>query len=133
MEEFTINCTGDVVTGDVIRFEESVFGGSHRKPKYLGTRIVEAEVLNDSYGERKQQHTFSLLVLASTGTQALSPGARTTRKGRNVYRNGTMRKPWTDESARGAARQEKHARGDRARAARDERRELQLGGLYDGR
>lgn len=130
MEEFGINCTGDVVTGDVIRFEESVFGGSHRKPKYLGTRVVEAEVLGDSYGERKQQHTFSLLILASTGTQALTPGTRTTRKGRNVYRNGTTRRPWVDESAREAARQEKHARGDTARSARAARREAELVGAF---
>ena len=121
MSEFTINCTGDVVTGDHIRFSEGVFSGSYRKPKYQGERIIEALVVRDSYGEAKQQHTFTLEVTASKGKDALPVGKTICRKGRNVYRNGTQRKPWADETQRGEALEEKHQRGDNARAARQHR------------
>lgn len=121
--DYKINCTGDVVTGDTIRFEESVFGGTHRKPKFLGTRVIEAQVIKDSYGAGKQQHTFTLLIIRGEGEQPLEAGAKTTRKGRNVYRNGTWRKPWADENAREALLNEKHERGAEARSIRDARRE----------
>ena len=124
--EFPVDATGDVVVGDTIRFTEGVFGGSFRNPKYLGTRTVEAEVTKDSYGEAKQQHTFTLRILASEGYDALEAGKTTRRKGRNVYRNGTARKQWDDENARQKALDEKHARGDIARAERGVRR----GDLY---
>lgn len=116
--DYSIPCTGDVCAGDIILFSEAVFGGSYRKPRFLGERRIAAEVVGDSYGGAKQQHTFSLVVLASDGFDPLSPGARTTRKGRNVYRNGTSRRPWADETARRATLDEKHARGDAAREAR---------------
>lgn len=123
--DYPVNCTGDVVTGDTILFSEAVFGGSFRKPKFLGQRRVVALVLRDSYGAGRQQHTFTIEVLASDGVDALAAGGRTTRKGRNVYRSGTWRQPWADEAARRQTAAEKHARGDAARAARAIRREEQ--------
>lgn len=119
---FTYDCTGDVCRGDVILFTEAVFGGSYRKPRFLGERRVAARVVGDSYGAQRQQHTFTLEVLASEGTEPLEAGIRTRRKGRNVYRNDCRRMPWADEAARRAPLDEKHARGDAARAERDERR-----------
>lgn len=119
---FEYDCTGDVCRGDVILFTEAVFGGSYRKPRFLGERRIVARVIGDSYGAQRQQHTFTLEVLASEGVQPLEVGIRTTRKGRNVYRNECRRLPWADEAARRAALDEKHARGDAARAERDERR-----------
>lgn len=119
---FTIDCRGDACTGDVILFIEGVFGGSFRKPKFLGERRVVARIVKDSYGSAKQQHTFTLEVIDSDGVDALIAGAKTTRKGRNIYRNGTTRQPWTDEAEREAALDDKHQRGDNARAARDERK-----------
>jgi hypothetical protein len=92
-EAFSINTTGDVVTGDVIQWEEGVFTSSKR-PKFLGNRTVRAVVVKDSYGSDKQQHTFTILPLSSSGTQPIAVGKQTTRKGRNIYRNGTMRMPW---------------------------------------
>lgn len=121
--DFAVNATGDVVTGDVIRFTEGVFT-SGRKPSYKGDRTITARVLKDSYGADKQQHTFSLLVLNADGVEAdkYPAGSKTTRKGRNIYRNGTMRQKWVDESARSSTANEKHARGDEARRQRDLRR-----------
>jgi hypothetical protein len=122
MSNFTIDCTGDACKGDVIRFTEAVFGGSYKRPTHLGDRVIEAEIVADSYGADRQQHTFTLLVLASSGAETLAAGVKTRRKGRNVYRNGTHRQPWANEAARKAALGEKHSRGDDARAARDERK-----------
>lgn len=113
-----IDCTGDVVTGDTIKFTEGVFAGSYRKPNYQGERTLEAEVIKDSYGDLKQQHTFTLKVLKSEGYQPFDAGKIIRRKGRNIYRNGTKRKLWEDESLRYQAQAEKHSRGDVARRER---------------
>ena len=75
--QFCIDATGDVVSGDRIRFAEAVFTGSHRKPKFAGERIIEAAVVADSYGSEKQQHTFSLVVLESWGVDSIAPGTKT--------------------------------------------------------
>lgn len=122
---FTLACTGDVCSGDAILFTEAVFGGSYRTPKFIGERRIAARIVNDSYGAHKQQHTFSLVVIASDGVEPLVAGTATRRKGRNVYRNGVMRQPWADEEARRAALHDKHARGDAARAARQARKDEQ--------
>lgn len=125
---YKLNATGDVVAGDVIKFDEGVFGGSYKKPTFKGMRTIEARVLAESYGAAKQQHTFTLEILKSNGVEGnkYNPGDRTTRKGRNIYRNGTWRKEWKDEELRKQVADEKHSRGDRARAWRDERRSLNL-------
>ena len=120
-KEFSINCTGDVVTGDTIEFSEGVFGGSHRNPSFLGDRVIQSLVTKDSYGAAKQQHTFTIEVLASTGVRPLEAGTKTTRKGRNIYRNGTKRMAWSDESLRGIVADAEHKRGDKARINRDAR------------
>lgn len=123
-KDFTRTCTGDVCAGDVILFEEAVFGGSHRSPKFMGNRTIAAKVLRDSYGGGKQQHTFVMEVIWSDGLDPLRAGTQFRRRGRNVYRNGTLRLPWDDEAQRQVALTEKHERGERARAARRLRREL---------
>lgn len=119
--EIYIDCTGDVVKGDIIKFTEGVFVGNYRNSVYTGDRTITAEVTNDSYGADKQQHTFSLLIIRSEGEDPLQPGQKTRRKGRNVYRNGTERAKWKDESQRREAADEKHGRGDAARAVRRNR------------
>ena len=119
---FRIDCTGDVVNGDRIRWSEAVFSGSHRKPTFEGERTIEAEVVADSYGAAKQQHTFSLLVVRAEGTSAPSPGERIRRKGRNIYRNGCYRAVWKNEATRRKSQDEKHNRGEAARATRESRR-----------
>jgi len=118
---FTIDCTGDVVAGDVILFTEAVFTGSYKKPKFAGERRIAAEVIRDSYGAAKQQHTFTLKVLWSDGVQPLEAGTQTTRKGRNIYRQWTLRQRWDDEEARTQKADEKHLRGAAARKLRDMR------------
>lgn len=120
---FSLSCTGDVCRGDTILFTEAVFSGSFRRPHYDGDRRIVAKVLSDSYGDKKQQHTFTLLVIASDGVDPIAPDTRIKRKGRNIYRKGTTRLRWENEADRKAALDEKHGRGSQARAERSERRE----------
>lgn len=113
MTQFTINCTGNCVVGDFVQFERAVFTGSYPKARFSHNETIEGEITKESYGASKQQHTFTIRL----------PNGDTTRiKGRNLYRNGTMRKPWADENERLEALKEKYARGDAARAARYSRR-----------
>jgi hypothetical protein len=116
-----IDATGDVVSGDVIKFSEAVFSGSYKNAKFEGNRIIVAKIIKDSYGSEKQQHTFTIQILDSSGFKPLSIGTKTTRKGRNIYRNKVERMLWKDESQRDKAADEKHGRGDIARALRSRR------------
>jgi hypothetical protein len=111
--EYHTNCTGDACLGDEVRFERAVFTGSYRAAKFAGYELITGVIVNDSYGAEKQQHTFTLL---------LPDGSKARIKGRNLYANGLYRKLWADESKRILALNEKHARGDKARNARDIRR-----------
>jgi hypothetical protein len=106
---YIIDCTGDAVLGDELTFERAVFIGSYPNAKFSHNETVEAVVISESYGAKKQQHTFTLL---------LPNGEKTMIKGRNLYRNGVFRKPWFDESKREEALKEKHRRGDLARTER---------------
>ena len=116
-EIYCIVCTGDAVTGDEIRFERATFSGSFRNARFAGFEKITGKIIKDSYGRDKQQHTFTL---------ELENGSKMVIKGRNLYSNGTYRKPWADEPLRDKAADEKHARGDRARAAREIRRSGQF-------
>ena len=120
----------DVVAGDAIEFREEVRAGGWRNPQRLGERLVRGRVLRDSYGERRQQHTFMIEVERSTGADALEPGAVIRRRAGNLYRHGTRRAPWSDENARKEALAETHARGDRAGLERGREDEDMSGARY---
>lgn len=95
-----IACTGDACQGDVVGWTETVFDGSFRRPKPAGERTIVASITADSYGGWKQQHTFTLVVIAAVGHGAPPPGTKIRRKGRNLYRRGTWRAAWEDEPKR---------------------------------
>ena len=116
-EIYNIDCTGDCVVSDEVRFERATFSGSFRNARFAGFEQITGKIINDSYGRNKQQHTFTL---------ELADGSKTTIKGRNLYANGAWRRAWEDESQRGAVADEKHQRGDRARAAREIRKSEQF-------
>lgn len=119
---FSQDCTGDVCQGDEILFTEAVFGAYSRKgATVLGHRRIAAVVVNDSYGAAKQQHTFTLKIIGSDGYDPIRRGTVIRRKGRNVYKNGTMRR-MRDVDDRAESLNEKHARGDQARTARSFRK-----------
>jgi hypothetical protein len=114
---YIIDCTGDAVAGDEVTFDRAVFVGSYPNSKFSHNETVEAIIVAESYGEKKQQHTFTL---------ELPNGKKTRIKGRNLYRNELFRKPWASESKRVEALQEKHQRGDLARTERIIRKELSI-------
>jgi len=109
---YTACCTGDAVVGDEVRFEKTTFTGGFRNAQFSGFEKITGKIVKDSYGADRQQHTFTI---------ALEGGGELRIKGRNLYANGTYRKLWADESSRQAAANEKHARGNSARAVRAER------------
>jgi len=110
---YKINCTGDVCKGDQILFPCAVWEKVSIRRKKVNVidhfALLEAEVVKESYGWQKQQHTFTLL---------LPDGTKKLIKGRNLYRYGVWRKAWKDEQKRKAVLEEKHARGRMARRAR---------------
>ncbi len=114
-EEYCYNATGDCVVGDEIKFERAIFTGSYRKPKFAGYELIEGAIISESYGQTTSQHTFTIL---------LKNGDKTRIKGRNLYKNGIWRKPWENEKERDIALNEKHERGDEARAEKRKRMRL---------
>ena len=115
--------TRDIVVGDTIRYEESVFSGPWRSAKYVGKRTIKAQVIADSYGSAKQQHTFTLKILECSGVNTINTGDSTRRKGRNIYKYDPVRLLWEDEDARQKVADDKHKRGDAAKAERERRKE----------
>ncbi len=101
-----VECTGDAVAGDYVFFKKSIFSGRYPNATFSHLEEIEGLIRRDSYGEKKQQHTFTI---------ELPSGENMRIKGRNLYRNGCERLLWTDESKRGKALHEKHDRGNVAR------------------
>jgi RNase P/RNase MRP subunit p29 len=107
--QYPIDCTGDAVVGDFVLFKRAVFEGSYRRPVFVENETVRAQIVKDSYGADRQQHTFTLKT---------ADGKTFRVKGRNLYRNGTRRMGWPDESKRQLVQKEKHGRGEAARFKR---------------
>ncbi len=86
---YKINTTGDACTGDNIVFVKRIW---ERRPiNSFGklANVVEGEIIKDSHGRDKQQHTFTVLTKESE---------KILIKGRNLYGIGVWRKEWKDES-----------------------------------
>ncbi|RDX80620.1 Zinc finger CCCH domain-containing protein 62, partial [Mucuna pruriens] len=126
---FNINCTvlgsalssGDVCMGDVVLFRQKVyekFDKMTQRGKHLGNRTVAGRVVKESYGAAKQQHTFTVEVLWSSGVRKLPPLSPLLVKGRNLYKQKTYRQRWKDEADRIEVLGEKHKRGAAARSKR---------------
>ena len=101
---YTENVTGDVATGAKVIFARATFEGSYKRPRFSGIEVISGTVTSDSYGAKKQQHTFS--IKTSKGSMRI--------KGRNLYSIAVFAKPRCAEE-RQASLDEKHERGDRAR------------------
>lgn len=124
---YKINCTGDAVTGDKIAFVKRHWEKirTHKGKKInaiVDYEIVEGEIIKDSYGAAKQQHTFTIL---------LDDGDKMLIKGRNLYAVGVWRKEWKNENERELAAIEKHRRGNQARSDRRIRIAMQYDDYYD--
>ena len=101
----------DLIVGMKIKIEEPVFGGSFRNPKFLGNREYIAEIIKDSYGGLRGQHTFTLEVEKAAGINAeeLILKKKFRRKGRNLYKN-LIKIIFIPKNA-AQLQDEKHARG----------------------
>ncbi|XP_045817305.1 zinc finger CCCH domain-containing protein 62-like [Trifolium pratense] len=118
---FNINCTGDVCLGDVVLFRQKVyekFNKVTRHGRVIGNRTVAGRVVKESYGAAKQQHTFTVEVLWSSGVNKLPPLSPLLVKGRNLYKQKTYRQIWKNEADRVKVLSEKHRRGAAARSVR---------------
>ncbi|KAK2372711.1 zinc finger CCCH domain-containing protein [Trifolium repens] len=118
---FNINCTGDVCLGDVVLFRQKVyekFNKVTRHGRVIGNRTVAGRVVKESYGAAKQQHTFTVEVLWSSGVKKLPPLSPLLVKGRNLYKQKTYRQRWKNEADRVKVLSEKHRRGAAARSVR---------------
>jgi len=108
----------DYVVGDTIIFTEPVFRGSYPRSKFYGNRTITAEITAESYGEKRGQHTFTIMVLAVDGADAMDvlESRSLRRKGRTIYRDSRLLiacdQGRTDKLA------DKHHRGDKARSFR---------------
>ena len=118
--------------GDVIKFKEDVlervrinhFGKLAWRP--AGSRVITAEIIRESYGTEKQQHTYTLRVISVEGYRADEVVGREKllRKGHNIYRNGIDRLEGVDDGTRRTVLEEKNGRGADARAERNYRRDF---------
>ncbi|XP_019420301.1 PREDICTED: zinc finger CCCH domain-containing protein 62-like isoform X1 [Lupinus angustifolius] len=123
---FIINCTvslsiGDVCKGDFVLFRQKVyerFDKMTRHGRILGNRTIAGRVVKESYGAAKQQHTFTVEVLWSSGVKKLPPLFPLLVKGRNLYRQKTYRQRWKNEADRAIVLSEKHRKGAAARLVR---------------
>nr|XP_043615497.1 uncharacterized protein LOC122587402 isoform X2 [Erigeron canadensis] len=114
ISSFYINCTGDACRGDVVLFKQHIKKGLN----IVGKRTVTGRILEESYGELDQQHTFSVEVLWSKPYKKLNPLSILLVKGRHLYGLKTLRQPWKNEAERLEVLAEKHCRGDAARLKR---------------
>ena len=110
---YTDDVTGDACKGDKILFARAKFTGSRKRPKFAGIEVVSGKIVNDSYGQSKQQHTFTIQTKG---------GEKLLIKGRNLYSIATFSKPRGDE--RQIQLTEKHQRGELARSQRQIRIEM---------
>lgn len=67
------------------------FSKGARHGRVRGSRTVAGRVVKESYGAAKQQHTFTVEVLWSSGVRKLPPLTPLLVKGRNLYKMKTYR------------------------------------------
>ncbi|RLN41609.1 zinc finger CCCH domain-containing protein 62-like [Panicum miliaceum] len=118
-----LNCKGDACKGDVVMFEQNIYRrkkGAPRdvKGRLCGQRTNAGRIIKESYGTAKQHHTFTIEILWRKGYKPWPPLHPLLIKGRNLYKDKTMRQPWPDEEERNRVIKEKHERGDLARKSR---------------
>lgn len=120
-DEYNIETTGHCCIGDQIRFTRATFIGNYPYSKFNGFTILTGIIINDSYGKKKQQHTFTIL---------LDTGKKISIRGRTLNRYGVWRKnPDNEERERSLA--EQHERRKIARIARYTRLLKENWSIYD--
>ncbi len=80
----------NLLKGQIIEWTEKVFLDHGKNAIFCGERTNTGQIIKESYGEKRGQHTFTILIQASRGYHALSVGKKVCRKGRNVYRTAKI-------------------------------------------
>ncbi len=80
----------NLLKGQIIEWTEKVFLDHGKNAIFCGERTNTGQIIKESYGDKRGQHTFTILIQASRGYQALSVGKNVCRKGRNVYRTAKI-------------------------------------------
>lgn len=77
----------NLVVGSQITWEEPVFHGYYKNATFVGYRKISGEIIGESYGSEKGQHTFTILVSEISGEDKdkYKIGGKIRRKGRNLY------------------------------------------------
>ena len=99
--ESWINCKGNAVTGDYVKFKKAMFIGNYPNSRFSHLEEFEGEIIKDSYGLQSHQHTFTILLVS---------GEKMLIKGRNLYANEIVRLLWNDENQRNEALLKKYQR-----------------------
>jgi len=109
---YKIKATGNCCKGDKILFikrvwEKIIINRFGKKANVVtGYELIEGEIVRESYGREKGQHTFTIK-LQNKETLLI--------KGRNLYAIGVWRKKWENEEERKETLAEKYQRGKLAR------------------
>ncbi|RLN17740.1 zinc finger CCCH domain-containing protein 62-like [Panicum miliaceum] len=109
VSSFVLNCKGDACKGDVVMFEQNI---------YRSIDVGKRELLVKSRAAYVVKGSMPIEILWSKGYKPWPPLHPLLIKGRNLYKDKTMRQPWPDEVERNRVIQEKHERGDLARKSR---------------
>lgn len=80
----------NLLKGQIIEWTEKVFLGHGKDAIFCGERTNTGRIIKESYGDKRGQHTFTILILESKGYQTLLAGKNVCRKGRNVYRTAKL-------------------------------------------
>ncbi len=80
----------NLLKGQIVEWREKIFLDHGKNAIFCGERTNTGLIIKESYGDKRGQHTFTILIQASTGYQALLVGKNVCRKGRNVYRTAKI-------------------------------------------
>ncbi len=80
----------NLLKGQIIEWTEKVFLDHGKNAIFCGERTNTGLIIKESYGDKRGQHTFTILIQDSKGYQALSLGKNVCRKGRNLYRTAKI-------------------------------------------
>jgi len=108
-----VETRGDIVAGDEILFYEAVWNKRSKKHLHastmpVGYRVIAAEVVWESWGPEKANHSLTLRVRESSGRDPIHPGKVIWRKNMQVLHNRCWRLRRIGESAGEQERKEKY-------------------------
>lgn len=92
----------EFIVGDVIRFQEGVFGGGST---FRGNRTIEAAILAVDTNKQRGIQTLTMRVIDSDGVEALKTATQIIRRKRAI-KKPIQRLMWVDEVGRLNAPQE---------------------------